>query len=397
MEKNDTRAMNNRNNNHRYKVEMCSMKAPSNFLRNFKNPWRPSPSVDLTQTNMQPAYVPCNGCKHLLMVEENTRNVCCPSCQTITSVTKKKITRESEIPKGNYGKEMEANGLFPMDLPAPRRAKRAVLCGVTYQERKYRLKGTKYDVKDMYGLLFHYLGFSNDSIRLLTDEEKTPNLVPTKENIKHALQWLVQDCQAGDSLVFYFSGHGLRQPDFKNDELDGYDETICPLDFRTEGMILDNDLNTTLVRPLTRGVTLHAIVDACHSGTILDLPYVYDTKRKNWIDNHPPSGTEKGTRGGFAVCISACQDDKLAADTSAFKGKVMKGAMTFSFIEAIKRNPNRMSYGALLDSMQNTINQVNPGNCFKVKLQKLLRCNTIPEPLLSSSEKFDVSSTIFKL
>lgn len=56
----------------------------------------------------------------------------------------------------------------------------------------------------------------------------------------------------------------------------------------------------------------------------------------------------------------------------------MKGAMTFSFIEAIKRNPNRMSYGALLDSMQNTINQVNPGNCFKVKLQKLLRCNTIP-------------------
>lgn len=160
--------MNNRNNNHRYKVEMCSMKAPSNFLRNFKNPWRPSPSVDLTQTNMQPAYVPCNGCKHLLMVEENTRNVCCPSCQTITSVTKKKITRESEIPKGNYGKEMEANGLFPMDLPAPRRAKRAVLCGVTYQERKYRLKGTKYDVKDMYGLLFHYLGFSNDSIRLLT-------------------------------------------------------------------------------------------------------------------------------------------------------------------------------------------------------------------------------------
>lgn len=112
-----------------------------------------------------------------------------------------------------------------------------------------------------------------------TDEEKTPNLVPTKENIKHALQWLVKDCQAGDSLVFYFSGHGLRQPDFKNDELDGYDETICPLDFRTEGMILDNDLNTTLVRPLTRGVTLHAIVDACHSGTILDLPYVYDTKR----------------------------------------------------------------------------------------------------------------------
>ena len=75
--------------------------------------------------------------------------------------------------------------------------------------------------------------------------------------------------------MFFYSGHGLRQPDFNKDEDDGFDETICPVDFRKAGLILDNDLNSLIVRPLKHGVTLHAIVDACHSGTILDLPNVY--------------------------------------------------------------------------------------------------------------------------
>lgn len=103
--------------------------------------------------------------------------------------------------------------------------------------------------------------------------------MPTKKNIQNGLKWLVEGCTGGDNLVFYFSGHGLRQPDFDMDELDGYDETICPVDFMEEGMITDNEINATIVSPLKNGVTLHAIVDACHSGTILDLAYVYDRDR----------------------------------------------------------------------------------------------------------------------
>lgn len=106
------------------------------------------------------------------------------------------------------------------------------------------------------------------------DEDETHH--PTKKNIEKALEWLVKDCGKGESLVFYFSGHGLRQPDFNDDEIDGFDETICPVDFKKEGMILDNYINTTIVKPLREGVTLHAIVDACHSGTILDLVYIYN-------------------------------------------------------------------------------------------------------------------------
>ena len=62
--------------------------------------------------------------------------------------------------------------------------------------------------------------------------------------------------------------------DTNGDEVDGYDEALCPLDFETSGVIVDDEVNETLVRPLPRGAKLHAVVDACHSGTILDLPYL---------------------------------------------------------------------------------------------------------------------------
>ena len=92
--------------------------------------------------------------------------------------------------------------------------------------------------------------------------------------MRRALYWLVQGCQPGDSLVFHFSGHGSQLRNYTGDELDGFDETLCPMDYQTQGMILDDEINATIVRPLPPGVKLHAIVDACHSGTVLDLPFL---------------------------------------------------------------------------------------------------------------------------
>jgi len=88
------------------------------------------------------------------------------------------------------------------------------------------------------------------------------------------MSWLVKDCQPVDSLVFHYSGHGSQQKDYTDHEVDGYDEKLLPLDFETAGMIVENEINDTLVKPLPPGARLHAIIDACHSGTVLDFPYV---------------------------------------------------------------------------------------------------------------------------
>jgi hypothetical protein len=98
--------------------------------------------------------------------------------------------------------------------------------------------------------------------------------VPTRENLLRAMRWLVNGCDSGDSLVFHFSGHGVQKLDMNDDEVDGYNEALCPVDFEQSGKILDDEINEMIVRPLGRGVKLHAIVDTCHSGTILDLPYL---------------------------------------------------------------------------------------------------------------------------
>ncbi|KAG7976420.1 hypothetical protein I3843_06G147700 [Carya illinoinensis] len=239
--------------------------------------------------------------------------------------------------------------------------KRALLCGVTYRNKNYSLSGTINDVRSIKNLLIQRFGYPAECIRILTEEENGNDLTttPTKKNIEDSLKWLVDGSESGDSLVFFFSGHGLRQPDFEDDELDGFDETICPVDFIEQGMIVDNDINSTIVRPLKEGVTLHAIVDACHSGTVLDLEYTYDPQNKVWKDNKPPSKAAKGTSGGLAICLSACGDDQMASDTNALsKKKEMSGAMTAILIQMVEKDPE-ITYEVLLNKMHDFIQQFN--------------------------------------
>ncbi|XP_050261755.1 metacaspase-1-like isoform X2 [Quercus robur] len=273
--------------------------------------------------------------------------------------------------------------------------KRALLCGVTYKNKKYKLKGTVNDVKSMRNFLIDKYDYPEECIRVLTEEEEE-NFSPTKKNIQESLKWLVEGSESGDSLVFYFSGHGLRQPDFNDDERDGFDETICPVDFMQEGMILDNEINSTIVWPLKEGVTLHAIVDACHSGTILDLEHVYNRERNEWEDNSAPSKARKSTSGGIAICLSACEDDKMAADTTAFTGKAMAGAMTYLMIETVRNNAE-VTYGLLLDKMHEMVEQFNNKSCLGKFLPGVLYHRKIQNALLSSSETFDVYEKKFLL
>ncbi|KAE8697908.1 Detected protein of confused Function [Hibiscus syriacus] len=292
------------------------------------------------------------------------------------------------------GKTKQSTVRLSLNLPpsTARSNKRAVLCGITYNNwKRYRLKGTTNDVKNMRDLLITKFGYAGDCIRVLTEEETNRQFIPTRKNIEDSLRWLVKDCQPGDSLVFFYSGHGLRVPDFNNDEVDGFDETICPLDFKEAGMIVDNDLNNLIVRPLTHGVTLHAIVDACHSGTILDLHKVYNSVLRKWEDSSPPSGVYKGTNGGLEISISACLDNQAAADTSAFTSGKMNGVLTYILAEILKKLPGP-TYGDLFDLIRETIENFNQSGCLANTriLRRLFDSSFSQTALLSSTAEFDV-------
>ncbi|XP_073122738.1 metacaspase-1-like isoform X3 [Henckelia pumila] len=280
----------------------------------------------------------------------------------------------------------------------PPRGKRAFLCGVSYKNQKYELRGAAHDLKNMKSLLVEQFNFPNDSILILAEDES--HCSPTRNNIEVAFKWLMRGIQHGDSLVFYFSGHGLRQPDLHGDEIDGYDETICPVDFQTKGMILDNYINDTIVKPLISGVTLHAIVDSCHSGTILDLSHAYNIHTSKWEAGHHQSVNGKGTTGGRAICVSACEDFQLAADTSALSSeKEMAGAMTSTFIKAIKEavaKKKKITYQEILNSMNKSLKQPDRTGGLGARIRRVFHRKILQDPLLSSSEVFD-TNTEFKL
>lgn len=72
------------------------------------------------------------------------------------------------------------------------------------------------------------------------------------------------------------TGHGARvRDDDWGEEDDGYDETLVPLDYDSAGQIRDDDLYQNLVCALPSGVHLVALMDCCHSGSVLDLPFKY--------------------------------------------------------------------------------------------------------------------------
>ncbi|GJN41051.1 hypothetical protein PR202_gn00375 [Eleusine coracana subsp. coracana] len=169
--------------------------------------------------------------------------------------------------------------MVPASYPRLCGKKRALLVGVSYTGRSHELEGSTNDVRAMRHLLCHKFGFPSDAILELTGnplEGRTvdgPNAGEPAARDAVARAWH-QPTSCGDSLVFHFSGHGTQKPDLNGDEVDGYKEALCPLDVEESGKILDDEINEIIVQPLGRGVKLHAIVDTCHSGTMLDLPYL---------------------------------------------------------------------------------------------------------------------------
>ncbi|KAF9972758.1 Ca(2+)-dependent cysteine protease, partial [Actinomortierella ambigua] len=72
------------------------------------------------------------------------------------------------------------------------------------------------------------------------------------------------------------------------DEADGYDEVIFPCDYLRSGIISDDEMYDLLVKELPEGVQLTALIDSCHSGTMLDLPFVYNGDQFTQLEPHMP-------------------------------------------------------------------------------------------------------------
>lgn len=269
--------------------------------------------------------------------------------------------------------------------------RKALLIGINYIGQKNALRGCINDVKNVRAFLLQH-GYKEEDMVILTDDQQNSKAIPTRANILRGMQWLVAGAQTNDSLFLHYSGHGGQTQDTDGDEEDGNDEVIYPVDYEQASHITDDEIHNAVVSPLMPGVRLTALFDSCHSGTVLDLPYVYSTKgvlkEPNLLKeagsgllsavtsyaSGDMNGVMSSVSGLFkrvtsgndgyektkqtktapcdAILISGCKDSQTSAD--AFENGQATGAMSHSFITVMEANPNQ-SYLTLLNEMRDVL------------------------------------------
>mmetsp|Transcript_40027 Transcript_40027/g.96585 ORF Transcript_40027/g.96585 Transcript_40027/m.96585 type:complete len:643 (+) Transcript_40027:216-2144(+) len=149
--------------------------------------------------------------------------------------------------------------------------RRALIIGVRYKAAPWELPNSHRDCDNMMKYLKRYHGFEDNDFTILMDDDKhTP---PTRANMLKAFEKFAYECRPNDAVYFHFAGHGGSVPDEGGDETDGMDETMYPMDYLTAGEILDDEVYEDFILHICSGVTLNAVVDSCHSGSVFDLPF----------------------------------------------------------------------------------------------------------------------------
>ncbi|EPQ53884.1 peptidase C14, partial [Gloeophyllum trabeum ATCC 11539] len=210
--------------------------------------------------------------------------------------------------------------------------KKALCIGIDYTgQPDIELRGCVNDAKNMFNFLQENYGFHKKDMVLLRDDAHYSRDIPTKENILNAMRWLVNDAQPNDSLFIHYSGHGEQTRDLEGDEVDGLDEAILPLDHQKAGMIIDDLMNEMMVRPLPRGCRLTAVFDSCHSGSMLDLPFQYNSGGGLKPSQVTPGFRKARSTPADVVSFSGCKDTETSAETC--EEGLFVGAM--SYVRAI--------------------------------------------------------------
>ncbi|KAF8485918.1 peptidase C14, caspase domain-containing protein [Russula ochroleuca] len=289
--------------------------------------------------------------------------------------------------------------------------KKALCIGINYIRQQAALRGCINDARNIERFLCEKFGYNRNDIVVLTDDQQDPRSIPNRANILQAMRWLVMDARPNDSLFFHYSGHGGQTKDQDGDEDDGYDEVIYPVDFKQAGHIVDDLMHDIMVKPLPPGCRLTAIFDSCHSGSALDLPYIYSTEGKVKEPNlamevgqglfGAATAYARGDMGGVMQSVtgfvrsattgrssqqrarqtktspadviswSGCKDSQTSAD--AVEAGSATGAMSYAFIAALTQQP-RQSYQQLL-----------------ISLRGILRAKYSQKPQLSSSHPMDTN------
>lgn len=229
---------------------------------------------------------------------------------------------------------------------------KAVLFGLNYSHCKSgKLKGC---INDVFNMAKYIHSILDIQIELYTDDTDLKNT--SYDGIISKLHELAIESYR-ENLEFvwiHFSGHGSQQKDTSGDESDGYDEGIVPSDYEKKGILID-DVIHKIFCSFNPNTQILFVCDSCHSGTILDLKYIWEANKQCKIDNKNNSIQAK------TMLISGCRDEQTSADAfNLLADNKSVGALSASILKVLAKKPEKI-YNAfsLINSVRNELKRGN--------------------------------------
>jgi hypothetical protein len=249
--------------------------------------------------------------------------------------------------------------------PFNQNIKRALLIGINYTLNPANLlRGCINDIKNIEKKI-KSTSPNCKEILCLSDDEKNPNLKPTRQNIINSINWLIKDLKHNDYVYLHYSGHGGLTVDLSKDEISGFDSCIYPISETNIETIVDDELRSLLVDKLPFNTTCFAVFDCCHSGTGLDLKYTLTCPTINNLA--VLQNTKYGDSAGSVIFLSGCEDRQTSADT-VDKKNIPSGALTNALLECWDKYGSSINFASLLRDVRNylTVNKYEqiPQMCF---------------------------------
>ena len=203
-------------------------------------------------------------------------------------------------------------------------SKKALLIGINYQNDDSSgndLNGCVDDAERLKTYLTKTCYFNEEDITMLCTHDST-----TKNSIQKQLRELVffSYSNPNSELWFSFSGHGSGF--YSKEEHDDQSECICPSDYKQNGMIIDYWLKDHFIDRLHPSTKLFILMDCCHSGTNVNLPYQLINQKETLISN--PNTSLLAT----VVKLSGCRDDQTSMEYYDNKTSEYQGALTTYFL-----------------------------------------------------------------
>ena len=194
---------------------------------------------------------------------------------------------------------------------------------------------------------------SNAATTTLTDD------CATRARILQALEERIATLRPGDTLLFYFAGHGSRyRDDEARDQDTGYNGTILPADARnpdgSPGDLFDVELKALKDRATARGLYFVSVFDACNSATATrDGAGGQSRSAPPFAGSAPPALTTSASGGdGYWVHLAAAQDGEEAQETGGAVG-ARAGVFTTALVDALRMPGMRdATFGDLIQEVR---------------------------------------------